>query len=565
MMRVFLVVFSALVLSAPAWAKSNVLFIAIDDLRPELGCYGVEAIHSPHIDALAKKGVMFERAYCQLAVCNPSRVSLLTGLRPDTTKVWRLDTRFRETTPDAVTLPQYFKQQGYTTLGYGKIFHNPWPDNVSWSEPHAWPKAELWSDQAKQQHKEFKDEMRAAGKSDAAIDRVRAVATEVVDLEDSAHIDGAIAEQAIAALKRVAKRDKPFFVAAGFVRPHLPFVVPRKYWDLYDGEALALAENSTLPEGAPVYAMNTMYELRDYMDFLDSDDPRDGSLTLAEQRRLKHGYYASVSFIDAQVGKLMAALDTEGLSETTTVVLWSDHGWKLGEHNSWCKQSNYEIDARVPLIVYAPGAKGNGTRCSALVELLDVYPTLCALADLPVPAVLEGRSLAPLLAEPDTTWTHPAFNQFPRMHQGMPLMGYAMRTDQYRYVEWQNQKTREVVERELYDHHQSAEETRNIASEHQSLVASLSERMWEALPAPPKYVPRQKARPQMVFKNEGDVPLKLFWLPDDGAQRLQGTIAPGKQMLQNSTKGHRFKVEGPDGFRKVLTVRKQKQTVLLRP
>ena len=346
---------------SPAADQPNVLFIAVDDLRPELGCYGVEEIKTPHIDALAAGGVVFNRAYCQLAVCNPSRVSLLTGLRPDSSKVWDLVTRFRETVPDVVTLPQQFKRHGYHTVSYGKIFHNPWPDNVSWSEPHVWPKeSSLWSAEAKKRRDEFKAEKRAEGRPARRVDRIRAQATEIVDVPDDEHIDGAIAMQALTAMKRLAKQDKPFFLAAGFVRPHLPFVVPRKYWELYEAEKIPSAKNPFLPKDSPAFAMNTMYELRDYLDFDGTPSPQDGSLTEEQQQRLKHGYYASVSFIDTLIGRLLEQLKLLHLADDTIVVLWGDHGWKLGEHNSWCKQSNYEIDTRVPLIIRAPKAVANG-------------------------------------------------------------------------------------------------------------------------------------------------------------------------------------------------------------
>ncbi|MEK6233351.1 MAG: sulfatase-like hydrolase/transferase, partial [Planctomycetales bacterium] len=489
--------------SAPESAKPNVLFIAIDDLRPELGCYGVKEIKTPEIDALAASGIMFNRAYCQLAVCNPSRVSLLTGMRPDATKVWDLATRFRHAIPDAVTLPQQFKKHGYHAVSFGKIFHNPWPDDVSWSEPHRWPeKSSLWSREARQRLAARKKKMRAEGRPEKAVNRVRAQATEKVDVPDHEHIDGAIAEQTIAAMKRLAKKDQPFFLAAGFIRPHLPFVAPRKYWNLYDEQAIPMASNAFLPRQSPRFAMNTMYELRDYLDFAGTPSPHQGPLTEARRRRLKHGYYASVSFIDALVGRLLAELETQGLADNTIVVLWGDHGWKLGEHNSWCKQTNYEIDARVPLIIRAPGAKGNGRSSNALVELIDLYPTLCELAKLPLPESLEGKSMTPLLSRPDLAWKDAAFSQFPRRDGPARLMGYAMRTDRYRYVEWQDRRTRQVVSTELYDHAKNSLENTNVAgrAEHQPLIAKLSRQMWSVLPDPPKYDPPKPASKQDPLK-----------------------------------------------------------------
>lgn len=552
---------------AAADDKPNVLFIAVDDLRPELGCYGESAIHSPHIDKLASSGIVFDRAYCQLAVCNPSRVSIMTGLRPDSTKVWDLATRFRHTIPDAVTLPQQFMKHGYHAVSYGKVFHNPWPDNASWSEPHSWPKNSLWSKEAKAQHAEFRRKMRADGRSESQVKRIRAAATEVVDTPDHKHVDGAIAEQALAAMKRLAKQDKPFFLAAGFVRPHLPFVVPRKYWDLYQADAIELASNAYLPKDSPAFAMNTMYELRDYMDFIGTPTPPDGSLTEAQQRRLKHGYYASVSFIDALIGRLLDELDRLDLAENTIVVLWGDHGWKLGEHNSWCKQSNYEIDARVPLIIRAPGASANGRKTQALVELVDVYPTLCELAGLPVSDHLEGQSIVPLLSGPDQPWKQAAFSQFPRKDGPTPLMGYSMRTDRYRYIEWQDRRSREVVATELYDHRNDPEENTNVAdtSDHQDTLVELNRQLWATLPRPPNYKPPEPQRPQVTFRNRGDVPLTVFWITPDGEDKQTGVIPPGADTLRNTTLGHRFRVTGPNGFNKTFEVKKQNQSFNIKP
>ncbi len=491
---------------AAASERPNVLFIAVDDLRPELGCYGVASVESPNIDGLAATGVLFQHAYCQMAVCNPSRVSLLTGLRPDSAKVWDLVTRFRHTVPDVVTLPQHFKSHGYHAVSYGKIFHNPWPDDVSWSEPHRWPKnGRLWSPAARQQLAKFRAKMRAEGKSDTAIKRMRAVATEIVDMPEQEHIDVAIADQGLRAMRRIAKNDDPFFLAVGFVRPHLPFVVPRRYWDLYDRRQIPLAANPFIPRGAPPFALNTMYELRDYMDFAGTADPRAGSLSESQQRQLKHGYYAAVSMVDAQVGRLLAEIEELNLADRTIVVLWGDHGWKLGEHNSWCKQTNYEIDTRVPLIIRQPNASGNGEVCRALVELVDLYPTLCALARIEPPSHVQGKSLAPLLDDPAGSIKDAAISQFRRRDGKTNLMGYSMRTQRHRYIEWINRKSNQAVARELYDHQSNSAENTNLAEEpgNRALIQRLSKQLWSAIPPPPPLAEvakpiRPKDRPNIL-------------------------------------------------------------------
>ena len=546
--------------------RPNILFIAIDDLRPELGCYGSEVAISPHIDELAAKGVRFDSAHCQLAVCNPSRVSLLTGLRPDSTKVWTLDVRFRETIPDVVTLPQHFKQSGYHTVGYGKVFHNPWPDNVSWSEPHSWPKnSRLWSEEAKEELKDFKTKLKAEGTPQQKIDRLRATATERVDIPDHEHIDGAIAMQAIKAMNRMAKQDKPFFLAAGFVRPHLPFVVPEKYWDLYERENIPLSANSGLPEKSPRFAMNTMYELRDYFDYLGTPDPHSGSLTKAQQLDLKHGYLASISFIDAQVGLLLSELEKLGLAEDTVVVLWSDHGFKLGEHNSWCKQSNYEIDTRVPFIVYDPSAAGNGEATESLVELVDVYPTLCDLAGLEIPKSLEGVSLKPILENPDATVKKAAVSQFLRRIGKQELMGYAYRTDRWRYIEWIDRESGETIDRELYDHAVDSTESISLAGnpKHSPLMIRLAKELRATLPLPLAVKGHEpETRPGISFKNESQKTVTVFWLPEGGPPREVSKIKPGRSITQGTSMGHRFRVHGP-GIEQVITVTKAKETVLV--
>ena len=574
-MRIHLTLLAALALLAEtSWpgdafaSRPNVLFIAVDDLRPELGCYGTQEIRSPSIDRLAAGGIVFTSAYCQQAVCNPSRASLMTGLRPDSTRVWDLVTHFRDTIPDVVTLPQHFKKHGYEAVAYGKIYHNPLPDRQSWNEPNHWPrKATTWSQAGRQQLAGYRAKMRVEGKSDAAVNRMRAPATDDEDVPDSRRPDGEIADQALQAMRRLATSEQPFFLAVGFLRPHLPFTPPKKYWNLYRRDELTLAVNQILPSGSPPMAMNTMYELRDYMDFADSPSPREGSLTEDQRRRLKHGYYASVSFVDAQVGRLLGTLEELGLADDTIVVLWGDHGWKLGEHNSWCKQTNYEIDTRVPLIIRSPRAKANGESCPALVEFVDVYPTLCELAGLPLPGDLEGRSVAPLLEKPDQPWKEAVFSQFRRRHEGVQYMGYAMRTDRYRFVEWINRHSLQTVATELYDQKHDPRENTNLAAklEHRLLVGQLSDQLWSSLPKP-KPLPgnRPANRPQMTFQNRLDEPVTVWWIPAEGDRKLAGKIAPGQQLDQRTTLGHRFLAEGDlTAFRRVVVVDSAERTVVL--
>ena len=545
--------------------RPNILFIAVDDLRPELGCYGSDQAVSPHLDSFAKTAVLFERAYCQLAVCNPSRVSVMTGMRPDTTRVWDLVTRFRTTVPNAVTLPQQLTSHGYTAISFGKIFHNPWPDQESWSEPHVWPRgSQLWSQDARNRLRQAQKKMRQDGIPKRKIDRLRPQATEVFKGDSSRHIDVGIAAQAREALAKLSRQERPFFLAAGFVRPHLPFVVPEKYWKLYERDAIRIAENQKLPQDAPKFAMNTMYELRDYVDFVGSAPPTVDSLSESEQRRLKHGYLASVSLIDDLIGSLLSELDRLGIADNTVVVIWSDHGWKLGEHNSWCKQTNYEIDTRVPLLIRHPGARGNGQRTRALVELLDLYPTVCELAGVPTPPAVEGQSLMPILDEPQFEKRDAAFSQFRRQVNGIPLMGYAVRSDRFRYIEWKNRRSGKVSFRELYDHSVDPNETTNISGKAGSAaeMKRLSELMWKRLPEPPEFSAVQP-RPTIVFRNNGKAELTVSWLSENGQSKVVGTIKPGEQLLQNSTLGHRFRIQGPAGFERDVVVRRRAQTVVI--
>jgi arylsulfatase A-like enzyme len=435
-----------------AEARRNVLFIAVDDLRPKLGCYGDPVAKTPNIDRLAARGLLFERAYCQQAVCAPSRASLLTALRPDTTRVYDLKTSFRKAVPGAVTLPEYFKTSGYHAESIGKIFHgDPLTlDRQSWSVPEQFPVLPKRDQYVLAENKDEKDPW----KKTSALERV--------DVPDAAYRDGQIADAALEALARL--KDRPFFLGVGFNKPHLPFAAPSRYWDLYRPEDLPLAPNPYLAEDAPKHALQAYSEMRSYADY-----PQNGPIPERKMRAALHGYYACVSYIDAQIGKLLDALDRLKLAGNTAVALWGDHGWHLGEQDYWGKTTNFEVCVRAPLVLSVPGETG-GRRTRALTEFVDIYPTLVDACGLPRPRDLEGISLMPLFRDPRREWKRAAFSQYPRSGG---VMGYSMRTEHYRYTEWLNDKgDREGVE--LYDHERDPNETRNVASTHRQLVAELA-------------------------------------------------------------------------------------------
>jgi arylsulfatase A-like enzyme len=441
----------------------NVLFIASDDMRPELGCYGATHIHSPQLDRLAAGGTTFLRAYCQQAVCSPSRSSLLTGLRPDTIRIWDLSTHFRDNMPDVVTLPQHFKNNGYHTERLGKIYHTGHgnrDDKFSWSRSVSYPGAPRYGPAGTAHLKRLLDEARAAGvdlKDNAK--RPRGLPWEAPDVDDQELTDGMLAENAVRLLREL--QDEPFFLAVGFQNPHLPFVAPCKYWDLYPRDAIRLADNPFPPRGVPDFAMTSWGELRKYYDI-----PATGPLSDEQATSMIHGYFAAISYVDAQVGRLLDELDRLGLAENTIVVFWGDHGWKLGEHGSWCKHTNFELDTRAPLIIRAPQQQVPGGRTEGLVEFVDIYPTLCELAGLPQPAGLEGTSAAPLMDDPQRPWKTAVFSQYPRSDQGRRLMGYSMRTDRYRFTRWQHRDDPAHVEAvEIYDHVDDPAENVNLAAD----------------------------------------------------------------------------------------------------
>ncbi len=444
--------------------KPNVLLICVDDLKPVLGCYGDKLVQSPNIDRLAARGTIFEGAYCNQAVCSPSRNALLTSLRPQTTGIYDLSTNFRKSTPDAVTLPQHFKQNGYRTEGLGKIFHvghGNTEDPRSWSVPHFQAKTVAY----------VKKENQASTREGALFenknpaDLPRGSAWESANTPDSTYGDGKIADEAVARLKAAREKPaEPFFLAVGFLKPHLPFCAPQKYWDLYDRAAIPLAERRDPPAGAPTYAPQFGGELRNYKDI-----PAKGALDDDLQRTLVHGYYAATSYMDAQLGRVLDALDETGLASNTIVVLWGDHGWHLGDHGMWCKHTNYEQAARIPLIVVAPGMKP-GLRTASLVESVDILPTLCDLASLPAPQGIDGQSFVPVLKDPAQASRTSAIHVYPRGER----IGRAIRTARYRLVEWKKPgEAADKAELELYDYQQDPLETKNLAAENPAAVTEL--------------------------------------------------------------------------------------------
>lgn len=455
---VVLIFLSASISIFAAARKPNVLFIAVDDLRPELGCYGTPIIQSPNIDRLAKRGLVFNHAYCQQAFCSPSRSSLMTGRRPGTTKVYDLKTNFRAVLPDVRTLPQYFKENGYHSQGLGKIFHNKMDDAISWSVPHWDPDGPVYGPKGRTALRERVAQAKAEGKSTAWEDGIKGPFYDDSDVADNALQDGRTAEKAIAVLNEI--KDKPFFFAVGIFKPHLPFVSPKKYWDIYSEDKLKLTQNPFAPLNSPEFALNDWTaELRHYIGI-----PSTGPLTEAQSLKMIHAYYAAISYADAQVGKILDELDRLGLRENTIVILWGDHGWHLGDHGLWGKQTVFEKAARAPLIISVPRSKSAGKKTDALVEFVDIYPTLVELCGLPKPEGLEGSSFQPLLDKPNRDWKKATFTQQPRDIPGQGEgMGYSMRTERYRYTEW-TVPGKDFVSRELYDYKTAPDENENLAA-----------------------------------------------------------------------------------------------------
>jgi iduronate 2-sulfatase len=459
---------TTLMICGLAHSKTNVLFIAVDDLRPELHCFGNKEIHSPNIDALAARGTIFERTYCQVAVCGASRASLMTGLRPQTTRCWNYKTPMREMNPDALSLPQHFKAHGYETISLGKIYHASNDDfPQGWSEK---PRRGLGQQYASAagiaKHKKATRIQKETGV------RSNGPASENGgDVSDDVYSDGAVTKAAVARLKNYADNEKPFFLAVGFTKPHLPFNAPGKYWDLYDRSKIKVPSRDKMINGLP-YDGSTWGELKNYSDISKKTKVLDDAKT----RELIHGYRAAVSFMDAQVGRLIKTLDETGLAKNTIIVLWGDHGYYLGDYGEWCKHTTYEVAAKVPLIIAAPGQK-KGQRTKALTELVDLFPTLCELGGLPVPQNLHGVSLKPVLGKPDIPWKKGAFSQYYKGKPGVGrVLGTSLRTDRYRYTEWRRKDhTGKLEDITLIDFHGNPK--KNVAADpaNQEVIKQLAD------------------------------------------------------------------------------------------
>jgi len=498
--------------------KPNILFIAIDDLRPELGCYESPIAKTPVMDELASQGLLFNRAYCQQAICRPSRASLMTGARPETTGLFHNYVALRELKPNILTLPQHFIANGYETAYCGKIFHRGDTDEEnSWSRKPARIKLKKPVGYALPENIKMRTENlnRMLAKYGEAARRGLGIgpAYECADVPDETYPDGYNTQLAIATLKEMVKNDdQPFFLALGFKLPHLNWVAPKKYWDLYDPEEIPLATQTQAPENGAAMGLHASFELRTRAGI-----PKIGPIEPELATTLKHAYLASVSYVDAQLGRMIAALEEAGVRDNTIIIVWSDHGWHLGDMGVWGKATNYEIGTRVPMMIWTPNMKVRGRKTDALVELIDIYPTLCDLAGVSKPAHLEGKSFVPLLDDPHQSWKNAAFSQFPNpalrewaanpLSTGMRetffgplieeveqriikqqgdkwnrelfeqhLMGFTMRTDRYRLVEWRDYRNKDAdpIFVELYDHETDPDETVNVANDNPDIVSKLS-------------------------------------------------------------------------------------------
>tara|TARA_R110002049_G_scaffold309206_1_gene518547 strand:- start:490 stop:1983 length:1494 start_codon:yes stop_codon:yes gene_type:complete len=449
--------------------KPNVVLILVDDLKPALGVYGDKTAISPNIDKLASMGTRFDLAYANQAVCAPSRYNLMVGARSTTSGIYNFGAEFRDVYPNAVTLPQHFFKAGYHTESMGKVFHighGNLNDDVSFSVPHHEDKVIEYVDPSSTNRQLTREEAlfnntRLYFEDLPKIHELpRGAAWESPDVLDDAYADGRIATHAIGRLRQLNKNpEKPFFMAVGFARPHLPFSAPKKYWDMYDPEKLPLPEFEDFPEGTPEFAVKRRGEIEAFKPI-----PTDGKIFSKELKtKLIHGYYASMTYMDAQVGRVIDELERLSMLENTIIVLWGDHGWHLGDHGSWTKHSNFEQATRIPLIFAGPGVSKN-TITKQLAETVDIYPTLTDLAGLPKPngpQPIDGMSLVPVLKNSNARIKDHAYHAYPRKSN---LIGQAIRTERYRMVQWVNvEDESEAPIYELYDYLEDPLETKNYA------------------------------------------------------------------------------------------------------
>ncbi|VGO18643.1 sulfatase [Pontiella sulfatireligans] len=453
--------------SAKTVAPKNVLFIAVDDLRLQGNIFGQDNMKTPNLDRLCAEGVVFNRAYCNVPVCGASRACLLSGVRPTADRFLGFAAKKDEDMPSVPSLGKWFREQGYITLSNGKIYHHANDDLKAWSEPLFDPPrnktfGEEWS---MYQSPESGRLIAEYGAQNPGEKRAKTPVVEAADVPDEGYPDGRLTQKVIEDMRRLSKQDQPFFLTAGFWKPHLPFCAPKKYWDLYSDDEIKLADNQYKPENAPKQAMHKWQELRNYLDV-----PQKGPVPPDMQKKLVHGYYACVSYVDAQVGKLLDELEALGLKENTIVILWGDHGWHLGEHSLWAKHCNFNRVLNAPLIVSAPGLS-QGLQTEAITEFIDIYPSLCDLAGIKKPDHLAGTSFVPVLQNPARSVKEYAFCRFQK--------GESVVSATYNYTEWYNYKTGEVDARMLYNLDKDPAENTNISEnpEYAGVVKKMSDQL----------------------------------------------------------------------------------------
>ena len=477
---------------ASAADKANVLLLLVDDLKPTLGCYGDEVAVSPNIDRLAEMGTRFEMAYCNQAVCMASRYNLMLGSRSSSTGFYSFGTQFREVYPDAVTLPQHFRNSGYVAHSMGKVFHighGNTNDDASWSVPHLKDKVIEYLVPESNHRQLTREEALFTNEFSKPIRSLpRGAAWESPDVLDEAYADGRIATHAVDRLRELsANPDQPFFLAVGFVRPHLPFSAPKKYWDKYDRDKLPMPEFEDPPIGAPAYAGKRGGEINAFKPVPTGNGLYEDDL----KRDLIHGYYASVSYMDAQLGRVLDEVENLGLDENTIIVLWGDHGWHLGDHGTWTKHTNYEQAVRIPIIFYAPSVTKGGSISGQPAETVDIYTTLASLAGLPKPSgpqPIDGIDLTPVLKNTNKRIREYAYHAYNKRSH----LGRAIRTERYRLVEWiPHENVRGEIEYELYDYKEDPLETKNLAKSQPDVLKDLLE-----LLAQEPHAKKQVSRPE---------------------------------------------------------------------